>query len=361
MNNDKRNNKINSPNNRDFIPNVHTHTPIVSNHLNPHYPHNSYNPRAPHLYQRRRFSMPRSKYPHKRRKKYCCSNCNGVGHLFKDCRNPIQSNGIIGVKVIKNDESGAQEGKNIIGDEISLKYLLIERKNSIGYEAFIRAKFKPDELQTHLERMTNDEKERIKRKCENNENGMIAMYDEIAIQRNSKYVHKERKRAKDLYGTLDINDLFENTKSQFESPGWEFPKGRRYTHENDLECAIREFEEETNLSPYQYTLLNWDYYESFIGTNKKPYRNRYYVGIIHEGVPDLHLDFENLNQITEIRDIGWFSIEEAIEKIRPYRKEKIKVLMKTDIGLKKYLPILYDISIRKNEDFGPTNGNRKKK
>ena len=38
----------------------------------------------------------------------------------------------------------------------------------------------------------------------------------------------------------------------YESPEWGFPKGRRNMHESDLDCAKREFEEETGIDESFY-------------------------------------------------------------------------------------------------------------
>jgi 8-oxo-dGTP pyrophosphatase MutT (NUDIX family) len=38
------------------------------------------------------------------------------------------------------------------------------------------------------------------------------------------------------------------TANNFLEPEWSFPKGRRKIKENDLDCAVREFCEETQLT-----------------------------------------------------------------------------------------------------------------
>ena len=54
-----------------------------------------------------------------------CNNCGKNGHLFHQCKNPITSIGII---AFKNTSEG-------------IKYLIIRRKDSLGYIDFMRGKY----------------------------------------------------------------------------------------------------------------------------------------------------------------------------------------------------------------------------
>ena len=55
-----------------------------------------------------------------------CNNCGNKGHLCYQCRQPITSVGII---VFRKNEKGMRE------------YLMIRRKDSIGYVEFLRGKY----------------------------------------------------------------------------------------------------------------------------------------------------------------------------------------------------------------------------
>ena len=60
------------------------------------------------------------------------------------------------------------------------------------------------------------------------------------------------------YNTLIKNgllkDLIKKTTKHFEYNEWEIPKGRRNINESNKECAMREFEEETNININDYIL-----------------------------------------------------------------------------------------------------------
>ena len=217
----------------------------------------------------RAYSEPVSRRRYKRyksfKKKVYCSNCGGRGHLFKECKKPIRSFGIVAFRVFKDISKSDEDNKPRI------QVCLIRRKNTISYEAFIRGKYRLDELPIHLERMTIMEKQKIK-KIEWDE-----LYNEICYHRSSKHAQRERKKAKDLYNSINATKLFEDISSEWELPEWEFPKGRKYFDESQEECALREFREETNIDEKYVKLLSNNWVEAFEGTNKKMYQNQYYL------------------------------------------------------------------------------------
>ena len=62
------------------------------------------------------------------RSKHYCNNCGNIGHLYRDCRHPILSYGII-----LYDDSIKED----------VKIIMIERKDSISYIEFLRGKYIP--------------------------------------------------------------------------------------------------------------------------------------------------------------------------------------------------------------------------
>lgn len=246
---------------------------------------------------------------YKQYKNIYCSNCNGRGHLFKECKKPIRSFGIIAFRKRKKTNE--------------IQVCLIRRKNTISYEAFVRGKYKLDELPIHLERMTLYEKEKIQRI------GWEDLYSEICYLRSSKHASRERKKAKDLYDSIDVNDVFKDSSSDWVTPEWEFPKGRKYFEETQSECALREFREETNINEREVEILEIEpLVETFEGTNKRMYQNQYFVSIVDSDSPEPYIDLNSRNQITEIGDVDWFSIEDALGLIRNYHKRKKDILLK---------------------------------
>ena len=69
--------------------------------------------------------------------------------------------------------------------------------------------------------------------------------------------------------------------------------------------------------------------EIFYGSNNIRYKHIYYIAE-SKLERELQIDPENKHQRTEIGNIGWYTLNEALQKIRPYNKEKKDVLIKVN-------------------------------
>lgn len=91
---------------------------------------------------------------------------------------------------------------------------------------------------------------------------------------------------------------------------WEIPKGRkRGPNETDLQCAIREFTEETGVAKKLYKVFPWAKrtYSYLDGGTR--YMNTYYIAFTkHNFEP--RINFSLQDQIDEICDIKWMNIDE---------------------------------------------------
>ena len=114
------------------------------------------------------------------------------------------------------------------------------------------------------------------------------------------------------------------------------PKGRRNLYETDIRCAMREFEEETNITSENYTIIDYNkkFIETFYGTNNIKYRHIYYLGKLTNNIT-VSIDKNNINQMTEIGNIKWYSYNDGYSKIRSYNTEKKKVFRYIHKYLKK--------------------------
>lgn len=94
---------------------------------------------------------------------------------------------------------------------------------------------------------------------------------------------------------------------------WEIPKGRMDDGEAKIQCAMRELLEETNIKSEQYDIcfdikpftLNKSYADA-----KYRYRHTFYVAIMKNNNTQVKVDFSNINQITEIDNLQWYSLNE---------------------------------------------------
>jgi 8-oxo-dGTP pyrophosphatase MutT (NUDIX family) len=128
-----------------------------------------------------------------------------------------------------------------------------------------------------------------------------------------------------------LSELISNSNISYVEREWGFPKGRRNLRESDYDCAIREFQEESGLKKDEYEILRniRPVEEIFYGSNNIRYKHIYYIAE-SKLERELQIDPENKHQRTEIGNIGWYTLNEALQKIRPYNKEKKDVLIKVN-------------------------------
>jgi 8-oxo-dGTP pyrophosphatase MutT (NUDIX family) len=254
-----------------------------------------------------------------------CNNCGKQGHMFHQCKLPITSYGII---LFRPSEEG-------------LQFLMIRRKDSFGYIDFIRGKYSPyniHQVQIMVNEMSVSEKQRL----------MTNNFDQLwkdmwGDTSNSQYKSEEiasSKKFAQIKEGVVINNEFTNLENIIESSDtrwieteWEFPKGRRNPKEKDLECALREFEEETGISIVKIRMIEnvLPFEEIFIGTNHKSYKHKYFLAYMHE--PEEQLD--NF-QVTEVSKLEWKTIDKCLEDIRPYNLEKKKLITNINKVLQEY-------------------------
>ena len=97
--------------------------------------------------------------------------------------------------------------------------------------------------------------------------------------------------------------------------------------ENNRECAIREFQEETNIKDTNYDLITniVPLIEEYTGINNVRYKHVYYIGRIKKPC-ELKINMLNKDQYTEVKSISWLNQEECNTSIRGYDSNKKKVV-----------------------------------
>lgn len=270
-----------------------------------------------------------------------CNNCGKTGHAFHQCKYPITSIGVIVYrkgKATANDAVGAEANDAVgscsgAGSDDNIKYLMISRKDSLGFVEFIRGKYQLYNeiyLRNIIDGMTNDEKKQLLTDDFNGllqslwgVNANITYKNEELISREKYNKLKEGIKIEDT--TYSLKTLVEQSTTSWETSEWGFPKGRRNYQEKELVCALREFQEETgykkNLIKIIQNVLPLE--EIFTGSNFKSYKHCYYIGCMET--------FEEPSepfQESEVGQMGWFSYKEALKLIRPYNIEKSDILTK---------------------------------
>ena len=260
-----------------------------------------------------------------------CNNCGKQGHQFHQCKLPITSYGIILFR---------------LSVEHSIQYLMIRRKNSFGYIDFMRGKYiqnNLEHLQVMFDEMSVEEKEQIRNNDFETLWKQMWEISETYNQFKGEEIISQKKFEALKNGIFEnklvtLNTIIDNSTTKWKETEWEFPKGRRNFQEKDLDCALREFEEETGLSKQNINIIEniLPFEEMFIGSNHKSYKHKYFVGYT-KNIDD---NLDNY-QKTEVSKIEWKTFEECLEKIRPYNLEKIQIIKNINKILLEYQ--LYNI------------------
>ena len=103
---------------------------------------------------------------------------------------------------------------------------------------------------------------------------------------------------------------------------------------------MRECWEETGLTRNQLTIIKnlRPLEETFFGSNRVHYCHKYYMAYCRSDQA-VNFDISNLHMRREIGDIGWFSLEEALERIWPENVEKREVVLRAQALLRNFMPI----------------------
>lgn len=255
-----------------------------------------------------------------------CNNCGRIGHSFVQCKSPITSSGLIVFR--KQDDN--------------IQYLLIRRKDSLGYVELVRGKYSLNDKQyimNILNEMTNSELNKI------NSMSFDELWNDLWGDHVGAQYRAEEKRSREKFHTLkegvtvgedhySLDSLLKEANKSWEEAEWGFPKGRRNYQERDLSCALREFEEETGFNRSMIQVLQniMPYDEIFTGSNYKCYKHRYYVAYMSDNESKHVTEF----QPTEVSKMSWFTVESCRKVIRPYNIERLRVLESLDKTLHKY-------------------------
>lgn len=258
-----------------------------------------------------------------------CNNCGKQGHMFHQCKMPITSYGVILYRKK--------------GDEENFEFLMIRRKDSFGYIDFLRGKYSPyqvEQLVTIVDQMSKEEKDKIQThrfeilwkdmwgattKCQykSEEAASNKKFDQL---KNGIFINKTNE-------VIKLEDIINKSVTRWEETEWEFPKGRRNHQERDMDCALREFEEETGIPKEKLKIIEnlLPFEETFLGTNFKSYKHKYFLGTLDE--TNINLDSF---QKTEVSKMEWKSVEDCMSIIRPYNQEKKQLILNINNVLQKY-------------------------
>lgn len=182
--------------------------------------------------------------------------------------------------------------------------LLVKRRFTYSFYAFVYGLYRLKNFNSLIKlfnNMTNDEKSEI-----------VRWNFDILWNRLwglSKPVKEKYKKIFETNFSNDVNKqkllkIIQSSKSI--DPIWEIPKGHKEPYENEVQCAVREFREETGLSKTCYKILDGEKTETD-KDNNKVYVMKYFFALINDNYKNMLLKSNIDHSVIECK---WFSMSE---------------------------------------------------
>lgn len=301
---------------------------------------------------------------YKRRENLYCNNCGKHGHAHKRCYEPIMSFGVIclnlyrspcnkkildffmtkykfprDVQQLKNISINKYIQKNIscnnrkdidiyhakILDE--MECIMVRRKLSFNYIHIIRGlyNFELEDIIKSINLITHNEYNNLLTK--NFDELWKDIWGEYKIDSPNDY-----SKAKEQFMFLKeyvLPQIAHKVNIVFNEPEWGFPKGRRIDNETNIDCARREFNEETGLTNNDYVILDrlFPLIENIKGTNGLNYKHVYYIALLEDNfnIKNVYLG-KGESQKFEIGDIGLYKMDKAKNILREFNVERKEII-----------------------------------
>ncbi len=118
-------------------------------------------------------------------------------------------------------------------------FLIVKKRNTYSYVAIIRGHWTNLNLKTLFESCSKKEQLLIKT-C-----GFQSLWKDLWVCPRCTISHKDTVRVQKKFERMRLVLSKLGPTSGYGRCLWEFPKGRKISSESDLDCALREFQEET--------------------------------------------------------------------------------------------------------------------
>lgn len=217
----------------------------------------------------------------------------------------------------------------MVGD--NPKFLVYQRRDNYEYIDILRGNWhSEDRFKELFSALSLEEKQRIL------EYTFQELWDDLWIDHSSHIYTEGFERAQKKYNTIrsKIPSMMTDEPDFDRSPPWGFPKGKKaeHTNETELQCALREFSEETRLSTDELKVWNTrPHSENYKGNNNKQYATHYFLA---EAPRELAVSMIDTPQCIrkkavseEAADARWMTYSEACLRLAPRRQIILKKIL----------------------------------
>jgi 8-oxo-dGTP pyrophosphatase MutT (NUDIX family) len=253
-------------------------------------------------------------------------------------------------------------------------YQLCQRRDSISYAEFLKDNLHHSDIRMYIRLMSDEERNR----CFDfyTMNDPESLWDDLWINHKSRSYKNDKhrcciafKKNMEMYidefvsGGIkkdidkppsrresnmwrnknhDIGETENNANNTKKNPNnanntkenpWGFSKGRKHSIELEIDCAMREFEEETTIPKSDIKILKINPYEElYIGMDKKLYRTIYYVASI-KSIPEIKYIGSTNSVIRsyiseEVSDMKWVNYTKAMSNIDCHKQKILQNINK---------------------------------
>lgn len=218
-------------------------------------------------------------------------------------------------------------------------YLISQRRDTIEYDNLIRGIYNINSLQKYINLMTKEEHLRLLNYP------FEDLWDDLWINHYCSGYKNGYLKAKHRFDSLknNIDEAIKNSnKTKHNFLKWGFPKGRINFNEKEINCALREFREETCINiDYKNVINIQPSIEIFKGSNGKLYSTKYYIAFSHKKLEYKYTITENskvkrLNTriiSSEVSKLKWITLQESSIYLSNMRK---KLLNETNKNITNY-------------------------
>jgi 8-oxo-dGTP pyrophosphatase MutT (NUDIX family) len=216
-------------------------------------------------------------------------------------------------------------------------FLIYQRRDTFEYTDFLSGLYyQKRHLITLLSLISKEERERLLN------HSFDQLWKDMWLNTNCKMYKEKYEYAKTRFELIksDLPYLFFSLGTTNEQAPWGFPKGKKMMKETELDCALREFEEEVRIPiTKEYNVMqDQSILECYKGSNRKSYSTVYFlVESPNRLIPEKINISDRIRDKTisdEASDVKWVSLEESKMYLSDKRQKILQQV--TDFISKKF-------------------------